>query len=270
MAKLILDILQLLMEYLPLITSFFITLGLVVFLSKSIKKKTYIYYIIFSIPTLIAIVQYVSQIVGHNLDIYKMGILGDIMRINIYMLPLGLPLLLIIMFAGALNPKSYLGRKLLSIRKELSILSGFPVLTHALFRVSFTFPNSFSKLFLVADPLPSGRIFAELGYQIGIFMTIIYIVLWVTSFRSVRRRLVPGQWKKIHKWSYVLYFLIFVHSILLNLGWIFGGRTPVAAYSRIPEWTTAIVSMTLMYLLYIILKIRKSKSAKTDRFSKYF
>lgn len=270
MAKLILDILNLLMEYLPLITSFFITLGLVVLLSKSIKKKTYIYYILFSIPTLIAIVQYVSQLVGHNLDIYKMTILGEVMRMNIYMLPLGLPLLLIIMFAGALNPKSYLGRKLLSIRKELSILSGFPVLTHALFRVSFTFPHSFSNLFLIEAPLPSGRIFAELGYQIGIFMTIIYVVLWVTSFRSVRRRLAPGRWKKIHKWSYVLYFLILVHSILLNLGWIFGGRTPVAPYNRIPEWITAIVSIILMYILYAVLKIRKSKPEINDRFSKYF
>lgn len=260
MAKLILDILNLLMEYIPLITSLFIILGIILLCSKSIKKHTYIYYIILSIPTLLAIVQYICQIIGNGIDLYKITIIGDIMRINIYMLPLGLPLLLIIMFTGALKPKSYLFKKLMPIRKELSILSGFPVLTHALFRVSFTFPHSFKKLFLSPEqPLAEGRIYAEIGYMIGILMTIIYIVLWITSFSSVRRKLARGQWKKIHKWAYVLYFLIFVHSILLNTGWILGGRTPVASYDRTLEWITEIISMTLIFLLYITLKINKSK-----------
>lgn len=268
MAELILDILNLLMKYIPLITSLLIIVGIVLICSKSIKKKTYIYYIILSIPTLLAIVQYISQLSGNGLDLYKMSIIGDVMRINIYMLPLGLPLLLIIMFTGALNTKSYLAKKLLPIRKELSILCGFPVLTHALFRVSFTFPNSFKKLFLSPEqPLAEGRIYAEIGYMIGIFMTVIFLVLWITSFSRVRRKLGRGQWKKIHRWAYVLYFLIYVHSILLNLGWILGGRTPVASYDRTPEWITEIVSMTLIFLLYIILKIRKSGYSKADLFS---
>lgn len=271
MAKLFLDILNLLMQYIPLITSLLITLGVILICSKSIKKKTYIYYIILSIPTLLAVVQYVSQLAGMDIDLYKMSIIGDIMKINIYMLPLGLPLLLIIMFTGALKTKSYLAKKLLPIRKELSILCGFPVLTHALFRISFTFPNSFKKLFLSPEqPLAEGRIYAEIGYMIGIFMTIIFLVLWITSFSSVRRRLARGQWKKIHKWAYVLYFLIYVHSTLLNLGWILGGRTPVTSYDRVPEWITEIVSMTLIFLLYILLKIRKRRSSKPDLFSLYF
>lgn len=270
MAKLLLELLNLSMQYLTLITSLLITLGLILLCSKSIKKKIYIYCIILSIPTLIALIQYVSQVVGHNLDLYKMQIIGDIMRINIYMLPLGLPLLLIIMFTGALKPKSYLFKKLMPVRKELSILSGFPVLTHALFRVSFTFPHSFQKLFIEPEPLPDGRIYAEVGYMIGIVMTIIYVVLWVTSFSSVRRKLAQGQWKKIHKWSYVLYFLILVHSVLLNTGWILGGWTPTPAYDKRPEWFIEIVSMLALYSLYIVLKRRKSKHKGEDRFSKYF
>lgn len=270
MAKLLLELLNLSMQYLPLITSLLITLGLILLCSKSIKKKTYIYYIILSIPTLIALVQYVSQLVGHNLDLYKMRIIGDIMRINIYMLPLGLPLLLIIMFTGAFKTKSYLFRKLMPIRKELSILSGFPVLTHALFRVSFTFPHSFQKLFLNTEPLPDGRIYAEIGYMIGIAMTIIYLVLWITSFSSVRRKLARGQWKKIHKWSYVLYFLILVHSVLLNTGWIIGGWTPTPTYDKRPEWFFGIITMVLLYALYIILRRRKAKCTSEDIFSKYF
>lgn len=269
MAKLLLELLNLSMQYLTLITTLIITLGLILLLSKSIKKKTYIYYIILSIPTLIAIVQYVSQIVGHNLDLYKMEIIGDIMRINIYMLPLGLPLLLIIMFTGAFRPKSYLFNKLMPIRKELSILSGFPVLTHALFRVSFTFPHSFQKLFIVPEPLPDGRIFAEIGYMIGIVMTVIYLVLWITSFSSVRRKLAGGQWKKIQKWAHVLYFLILVHSVLLNTGWILGGWTPTPIYDKRPEWFIEIVSMLLLYSLYIVLKIRKTNNKGDDVFSKY-
>lgn len=195
MANLLLELLNQLMHYFTLFTSLFITLGLILLCSKSIKSKTYIYYIILTIPTLIAVVQYVSQLVGQNINLYKMPIVGEIMRINIYMLPLGLPLLLIIMFTGAFKPKSYLFKKLMPIRKELSILSGFPILTHALFRVSFTFPNSFKKLFLIPEPLANGRIYAELGYMIGIVMTIIYLVLWITSFSKVRRKLARGQWK---------------------------------------------------------------------------
>lgn len=270
MAKLLLDILNLLMEYLPLITSSLITLGLILICAKSIKTHTYIYYIILSIPALLAITNYFGRMTG-TVDLYPIPIVGDIMRMYTYMLPLGLPLLLIVMFTGAFNPRSYLAKKLLPIRKELSILSGFPILTHVLYKVSYTFPNSFTKLFLSPEqPLPDSRIYAEIGYQIGIVLTIIYIMLWVTSFTPIRKKIGGVKWRKIHKWSYVLYALVFVHSILLNLGWILGGRTPVAAHDRRPEWITAIISMIIIYSLYIALKIRKSKKIKSDMFSKYF
>lgn len=269
MAKLLLDLLNGLMNTFPLFTSLAITLGLVLLCSKSIKTHTGIYYGIFSIPTVLALVHYVGKLTG-TLDLYSIPVIGDVVRTYTYMLPLGLPLLLIIMFTGAFKPRSYMAKKLQPIRQELSILSGFPVLTHMLFKLTYTFPHSFAKLFILPDPLPEGRIFAETGYQIGIFMSILYLLLWVTSFTAVRKKLGGLRWKKVQRWAYLLYGLIYVHSILLNLGWIFGGRTPVASYDRRPEWTIAIISMTILYALYLVLKVRKHRSSQPDRFSAYF
>lgn len=131
--------------------------------------------------------------------------------------------------------------------------------------MTYTFPHSFAKLFLSPDePLPSGRIYAEIGYQIGIIMSILYIMLWITSFSFIRKKMGGARWKKLHKCSYVLYGLVFVHSILLNTGWILGGRTPVAAYDRTPEWLAGIATMVVLYACYIALKIRKSRGVKKE------
>ncbi len=110
----------------------------------------------------------------------------------------GLGFLFIIMFTGALKKKSILSKKLVSIRKEYSILGFIFIIPHA--------TNYVIELF--SD-------FTQIEYWIGIIAFAIMIPLFVTSFSKFRNLFKYPAWKKLHRWSYLAYILIFIHIILV-------------------------------------------------------
>lgn len=148
----------------------------------------------------------------------------------------GHPLLIIIMYMGALDPKIPAVNKLMSIRKELSIICGFPVLTHSLIRVVNSFPNALKFFTNNEEYLANTKVVSELGagissfsYVFGILMVILFITLWVTSFGAVRRRMGQTKWKKLQRWSYVLYATLFIHAMCIQIGGMLnprGGHAP--------------------------------------------
>ena len=110
----------------------------------------------------------------------------------------GLSFLFIIMFTGALKKKSILNKKFVSIRKEYSILGFIFIMPHAL--------NYIIELF--SD-------FSQIEYWIGILAFVVMIPLFITSFSKIRSLYKYPAWKKLHRWSYLAYTLIFVHLILV-------------------------------------------------------
>lgn len=57
-------------------------------------------------------------------------------------------------------------------------------------------------------------------------MIAIMLPLFITSFKRVRRRMKPGNWKRLQRLAYVFYGLMYIHVLLLNLR---GARTSAAA-----------------------------------------
>lgn len=269
MVQLLIDLLTFLMDYVPLFTSLIILTVFFLLLSKSIKKHAYIYYIIFGIPFVLSVVQFiliVSEI--STFSFYKIPVVGDIMAANSRMAGFGFPLLIIIMYVGALNAKNTYVRRLLNIRKELSIISGFPVLAHSLVRVTYTFPNALQYFTNHSDYIAKndwvkndlGVGLSNFGYVLGILMVAVFLVLWITSFDSVHKRMGGRKWKKVQKWSYVLYAMLFIHSITLHLGWLINRGFDDNIYF-IKE-LIGISSTFLIFLSYLILRLRKAKIIK--------
>ncbi|MDR2413935.1 MAG: ferric reductase-like transmembrane domain-containing protein [Odoribacteraceae bacterium] len=241
MVKLLLDFIQFLYATAPLLSSLAVLTLLSVWLSRSIKRHAIIYYIVMSIPFLLVAIPFVGGLLGvETFSVNGVPFLGGILRDYIHFGTLGFPLLLIIMYVGALNPRNESVKKLLSIRKELSILSGFPVLAHSLIRVTHNFPNAL-RFFTDHEAYMSGaRVTSALGagisnfsFVLGVLMLALFLPLWITSFDSVHRHMNGVSWKKLQRWSYVLYAMLFIHAAGIQVGGTLnprgGGRPPVEA-----------------------------------------
>ncbi|MDR2814523.1 MAG: ferric reductase-like transmembrane domain-containing protein [Prevotellaceae bacterium] len=251
MIKLLFDFIQLLNIAAPLLTSVAILALLAALLSKSIKKHATAYYTVFAIPFGMVAIPFVGRLFGVEMFSFnRIPFLGGILRDYIHMGTLGFPLLVIIMYVGALSPKNPYVKRLLGIRKELSILSGFPVLTHSLIRVTHNFPNALKFFTDNEGYMASGRVASALGagvssfsLTLGVLMLALFVPLWLTSFDSVRRRMGSVRWKKLQRWSYVLYAMLFIHAICIQVGSALnprGGRgTPQPAAELIAATTAA-------------------------------
>jgi DMSO/TMAO reductase YedYZ heme-binding membrane subunit len=226
MVKILFDLLQLLYSALPLITCVAVLALLSVLLSKSIKKHANVYYLVLGLPFVMVAIPFIGRIFGVEiLSFSRIPFLGGILRDYIHAGTFGFPLLIIIMYMGALNPRIKWVKKLMSIRKELSILSGFPIFAHSLIRVSNNFPTALKYFTRHDEYMQTANVVNETGAWIsnfsltlGIVLLLIFIPLWATSFGWVRNRMGGRAWKKLQKWSYVLYALLFIHAIGIQLG----------------------------------------------------
>ena len=269
MIKLLLDLLNFLMGYAPLIMNLVLFTGLIYLLADSIKKHAYIYYIIFSIPTLMTIIQFFGLYSFRGIPV-----LGQILGANVHMSGFGFPLLIIIMYMGALNIKKPWVKKFMNIRKELSIISGFPVIAHSLIRVPRSFPNALQYFTNNAEYMEGNtRVQSELGVGIsnfglvlGIVMVVLFLILWVTSFDSVRKSMGGRRWKQIQKWSYALYAMLFIHSISLSLGGFLNrGGFGAENTEMVIRQCIAMSSVTLIFGSYLIFRLRKAKQGRLRR-----
>ena len=227
------DLLVLLRTAAPLITTLVIFTLLFILLSKSIKKHSKVYYAVFSIPFFLYLIPTILGWCGIKMEFsfITVPVLGEIIRDYIHMGSFGHPLLIIIMYTGALDPKLSWVKKLYSIRKELSIISGFPILTHSLARIINNLPNSLKYFTNNAEYMENTRVVSELGagftnfsYVLGIVMLAIFLPLWITSFDSIHKRMGSVKWKKLQRWSYVLYATLFIHAMGIQIGGMLNPR----------------------------------------------
>ena len=232
MVKILVELLEFLRSCAPLLFSLGALSLFFILLSKSIKKHATIYYIVFSLPFLLYLITFFGGMMKFEMpNLIIVPVLGEILRDYIHVGAFGHPILVIIMYVGALNPRNPWVKKLLSIRKEISIISGFPILMHSLVRVMNNLPGAIKFFTDKEGYLENTPVVSELGagissfsFILGIVLLVIFIPLWVTSFDSVRRRMGGIMWKKVQRWSYVLYALLFVHAIMIQAGGMLNPR----------------------------------------------
>lgn len=296
MVKLFIELLAYIRECAPLLTSLAVLTLLFVLLAKSIKKHPGLYYTLFAIPFVLVALPSLGKLFGVEIaGFVRVPFLGEIIRDYIHMGTFGHPLLIIIMYIGALEVRKTPVKKLMSIRKEMSIISGFAVFAHSLIRVMGSVPNAFrffadNEEYMANTKVVSalGAGFSSFSFLLGVIMLIIFIPLWVTSFDAVRKRMGNVKWKKLQKWSYVLYATLFIHAMGIQVGGMLnprgghapkpivettvapatkpatGGRVPTKSFADFkPSAQTKqyihLISLSLIYGSYLYLRLRKAK-----------
>ena len=149
---------------------------------------------------------------------------------------------MVVMFLGTVTAHNQITRKLMSIRGELSIIGCLSVICHNIIFGVLYFPA------LVQHPeiMTTRNIAASV---ITIILLVLMIPLFVTSFKSVRRKMKAKSWKKLQRLAYPIFFLIYVHVIVL--------------FSEDVEKNLAgIVIYTLIYGAYAVLRLRKAYMKK--------
>jgi DMSO/TMAO reductase YedYZ heme-binding membrane subunit len=150
------------------------------FLSSKIEKVKYILYGIF---TLLGVV----SIVLKSLPIFTPINQGF----------LGLSFFYVVMITGLFKHDSAIYKRLYSVRSIYSIL-GFIVLTpHAVIYLIEKFANN--------GPID----------LFGVIAYLIMIPLFITSFQKVDNPQKMFKWKKLQRFAYLAYLLIFVHLIIV-------------------------------------------------------
>ena len=151
-----------------------------------------------------------------------------------------------VMMAGALPAGSAVGRRLLSVRGELSILAGILTLGHngaavqGLVGLLWGAPQDRETTLLLAA-------------LCSLVLLIIMVPLWITSFRCVRRRMDGRSWKRLQRLAYGFYALTYVHVLLLYV--------PMAREGS----GTALINVavySLFFLHYAALRIGKALGMK--------
>jgi DMSO/TMAO reductase YedYZ heme-binding membrane subunit/uncharacterized protein with FMN-binding domain len=122
-----------------------------------------------------------------------------------------------VMFAGALPNGSKPVKVLMPIRGELSILACILTLGH---NISYGM-TYFRRL----TRLPSYQLAAAIC---SIVMICIMLPLFVTSFRCIRKKMKPKQWKQLQRLAYGFYGLLYIHVLLLTVPAALRGRSGYA------------------------------------------
>lgn len=228
-----------------LVISLIIVSLFIYFLKDSLKKHAGIYYIgaaVISIAVfLIGFLPMPLFVKNNILGIFAKGSLGTAMFVAV-------------MYAGALPKGSKLIAPLMKIRGELSITAAILVLCH-----NFTYGITYFKmLFIKPAALSATQLTAAI---ISIILITIMLVLTVTSFQAVRKKMKAKKWKQLQRTAYVFYGLMYVHIMLINI-----------PYARLGLGTyiANVVIYSIVFLGYAAMRIAKAVSIKAARAGKTY
>lgn len=140
---------------------------------------------------------------------------------------LALALFMVVMYIGVFKASSTFGSKLRSIRGEVSIVAWILTLGHVVF------------YFVSMLPQVTGQSGTSVNIYVSFFVAIVLLVLLmllgITSFKFVKKRMSTEAWSRVQKLSYVFIALIYVHLMLLLLPSALSGG--IAAQQSVAVYT---------------------------------
>ena len=228
-----------------LIISLIIVALFIYFLKDSLKKYANIFYIgVAVISIAVFLLEFLSMplfVKNNILGIFAKGSLGTAMFVAV-------------IYAGALPKGSKLIAPLMKIRGELSITAAILVLCH-----NFTYGMTYFRMLFTKTSLLSATQLA--AAVISLVLIAIMIVLTVTSFPSVRKKMQAKKWKQLQRTAYVFYGLMYVHIMLINIPY---ARLGLGMY------VANVVIYSIVFLGYAAMRISKAVSVKAARAGKTY
>ena len=153
---------------------------------------------------------------------------------------------MVVMFLGVITKHNKVSRKLMSARGEISIIGSLLTLSHNVVFGILYFPIVFTN----PQAMPVRHLIASI---ITLCLMAMLIPLFITSFKSVQRKMNGKTWKRIQRMAYPFFIGIYVHLMVLYT-------------ANIKSHMTEIIVYTVIYASYVILRLRKavlkSKKAK--------
>lgn len=142
----------------------------------------------------------------------------------------------IVMFIGVLKDGSKLKTLLLPVRAELSIMATLLVAGHVWNYASVYVAKLVSGTF-GSDMLGAGVAFA---------LVIVLIPLAVTSAKAIKRRMSGATWKRVQRFAYAFWALVYAHVALVL------GFSAAAGGASAQE---SLAVYTVLFALYLILRL---------------
>ena len=227
------------------IISLIIVALFIYFLKDSLKKYANIFYIGAAV---ISIAVFLLEFLPMHLFV-KNNILGIFAKGS-----LGTAMFVVVMYTGALPKGNKLIAPLMKIRGELSITAAILVLCH-----NFTYGMTYFRMLFTKTSLLSATQLA--AAVISLVLIAIMIVLTVTSFPSVRKKMQAKKWKQLQRTAYVFYGLMYVHIMLINIPY---ARLGLGMY------VANVVIYSIVFLGYAAMRIAKAVSVKAARAGKTY
>ncbi|MDO4535832.1 MAG: sulfite oxidase heme-binding subunit YedZ [Clostridium perfringens] len=195
---------------------------------------------IYSVAAIIAICSIIFNIlyVYSGLEMPRILFLGNQLFAKGF---LSTGIFIIVMFTGAFSTRWFITKLLLRIRGELAIIASIFIIPHMFESLLFSLVGIYSSKSLL------------LIIIIGILAFIIVMFLCLISFKRIRNKMNGKRWKKLQRWSYVFYFLIYFHIMLAFL--FFGSKPKILDC----------LALTFIFLVYTLLRLLKYSSDKDKR-----
>lgn len=152
---------------------------------------------------------------------------------------LALALFAVVMFIGVLSRDSRAGRWLRPIRAELSIIAWILSLGHmAVYLVSYL-PR--------LGGVNKGAVM--ISFVVALVLFALLLVLGVTSFNVVKKRMKKDTWKRVQMLAYPFFGLVYLHLMLMLL--------PPALHGGVAAQVSVAV-YSVLFATYALLRVRRA------------
>ena len=214
-----------------LITALIIT-GVFFYLTANLLKKyTKTFYIGFYLVILGMLLinssgyyQKLDPVLKFYVDLFQRGVIST-------------AIFIIVMYLGVFTKHNDITKRLSRIRGEISIIACLMALTHNILYGVRYFVNFFKNPELM--PLQ-----VKVASIISIMLITLMIPLFITSFKCVRKKMRAKNWKRLQRFSYLFYMLIYIHVMVLFSMDVEKNKFSIVVY-------------TLVYVTYLVLRLRK-------------
>lgn len=149
-------------------------------------------------------------------------------------------LYILVMYARVMPEGSFIYKRLMSTRAQMAIIASLLLIPHIIedggrYLQQTVSGTAFSSASSAAPVI------------IAAALIILMLVLTITSFKKVHSKMDAGKWKKLQKWSYLFYALIFAHLVVVNLMAIQAGNASKLA--NVTIYAGIFATYTLLRLL---------------------
>lgn len=138
------------------------------------------------------------------------GVVNDLVFLSMQKCTLALAFFVVVMYIGIFPKGSKPRNYLMPIRKELSIIACLLTFGHMIMYLMSYAPRMMNNFLGMNISVVASLI-------ISIILLILLVVLGVTSLDVVKKRMSAQGWKRLQRFAYLFFMLVYVHLLLLLL-----------------------------------------------------